>query len=385
MRKSFVVAVGVLLAACGGGADENKGPATPTTPVATATATTAPTAEAPKKEEPKQAQLSPAEAQKKTMMEFGAAMNAHDAKKVAALYTDNAVMKMAGMPDLTGREAIQGHFQKMFDAMPNGKGADTRVWMKGDVAIGEWAMTGTHTGEFMGIKGTEKPVGMMGADVIWFTPEGQIKEQHSYMDMGTIMSQIGVSKHKARAVPTLPTTPPQVFTSTAAADEQKNVDAATKMMGAFEKKSEADFIGAVADDITWDDMTQPETMKGKDSGKKYFKMMTTAFPDGKITSSNVWGIGDYVIVENTMTGTQKGALGPIAATKKPVTLHGIDIMQFKDGKIVKGWSYGNSGEMMMQLGLMPQPGAAKADVKKGDMKKGDAPKTDAKKPAAPKK
>jgi predicted ester cyclase len=136
-------------------------------------------------------------------------------------------------------------------------------------------------------------------------------------------------------------------------------------------------------------MTQPETMKGKAAGKKYFTAMTTAFPDVKATTQNAWGIGDVVIAEGTITGTHKGAFFGIQPTKKQVSLHGVDIMQFKDGKIVSGRSYGNGAEMMMQLGLMPQPGAAK-DAKpaaKADAKPATTPaKTDAKPattPAAP--
>jgi steroid delta-isomerase-like uncharacterized protein len=144
-------------------------------------------------------------------------------------------------------------------------------------------------------------------------------------------------------------------------------------------------MGGASDDITWDDMTQPETMKGKAAGKKYFAAMTTAFPDVKATTQNAWGIGDVVIAEGTITGTQKGAFFGIPATKKPVSLHGVDIMQFKDGKIISGRSYGNGAEMMMQLGLMPQPGAAK-DAKpaaKADAKGAPAGKTDAKPAATP--
>jgi len=143
--------------------------------------------------------------------------------------------------------------------------------------------------------------------VIWFTPEGtQIKEEHVYHDVGTIMSQIGVSKQKARPIPAISQNPPQVFTPTGSADEQKNVDASNKMMASFEKKSEADFIGGVADNVEWDDMTQPETMKGKESGKKFFKMITTAFPDVKIVDSKSWAVGDYVLVESAMQGYPQG-------------------------------------------------------------------------------
>jgi steroid delta-isomerase-like uncharacterized protein len=220
---------------------------------------------------------------------------------------------------------------------------------------------------------------MQGVDVMWFTPDGLIKEQHTYADMGTIMSQIGASKQKARAVPTLASAP-TVVTSTNSADETKNVETAKKMFGAFEKKNDADFLGNTSDDIAWDDLSTPEMMKGKAAGKKFFADMTKAFPDVKLDGTNVWGIGDFVIAENTMTGTHKGAFMGIQPTKKSVNLHSIDIIQMKDGKAIKGWTYANGAEMMMQLGLMPTPGA-KPDAKAADPKAAPA-KTDAK-PATP--
>lgn len=358
MRRSFVVMVGFLVASCGA-PEESKTPATEATQTQTP-APTPPTAEAPKTEAPKQAKLSPAEAQKKTMAGYEAAFAARDAQKAASFYTEDGVVKMAGAPDVSGRAAIAGLLTGIFAASKDDKTPFTRTFTKGDVMIGEWVWAGTQTGDLMGVKPTGKPFGVKGVSVYKFSPEGLLKETHVYFDAGTLMAQLGVSKQKARAIQPLPTDKPMGMTSTGGAEEKRNVDAVAKMMGAFEKKSDADFLSALADDIAWDDMSQPETMKGKASGQKFFKMMTTAFPDAKITGQNVWGVGDYVIHEGTMTGTQKGALGPIRATKKPVNLHDIDIIQFnKDGKVVKGWTYGNSAEMMMQLGLLPMPGADK--------------------------
>jgi len=268
-------------------------------------------------------------------------------------------VKVIGAPDLNGRDAIQAEFQKMFDGLSNMKNGATRVFVTKDgPTIVEWASNAKHTGDMHGMKATEKDVGFMGVSVVWFTPDGtQVKEEHVYHDMGTIMSQLGVSKQKARPIPTVPSGMPQIMTP-GGADEAKNLDAANKMMGAFEKKSEGDFVGGLADNVEWDDMTQADTMKGKDSGKKFFKMMTTAFPDVKITDAKSWAVGDYVVMESALTGTHKGVLfGTIQPTKKSVNMHGVDIIQYKDGKAVHGWSYGNSGEMMAQLGLLPKIGA----------------------------
>jgi steroid delta-isomerase-like uncharacterized protein len=336
--------------------------------------------EAPK-EEPKPAPTM-AELQKKTSEGIGMALNAHDAKKVASFYTENAVVKMAGMPDVTGRDAIAADWQKRFDASSDSKSMASRVFVKGEVVVVEWVWAGKQTGEMMGVKATEKPIGASGAEIMWFSPEGLVKEQHTYVDMGTVMSQIGVSKQKARAVPALPTGAPAVVPAMGTPEETKNVETATKMWAAWEKKNEADFLGATTDDVAWDDMTMPETMKGKAAGKKFFAEMTKAFPDVKSATTNIWGFGDFVVAEGTLSGTQKGAFMGIQPTKKQVNLHGLDIIQFnKEGKVIRGTSYGNGVEMMMQLGLMPQPGAAKTDAKAAPAKTDAKPapaKTDAK-------
>jgi steroid delta-isomerase-like uncharacterized protein len=377
---SFGLAMGFLavtVSACGG--DEVKPqPVTPVAPVVTTTPP--PVVEAPK-EEPKPAPTM-AELQKKTSEGISMALNAHDAKKVASFYTENAVVKMAGMPDVTGRDAIAADWQKRFDASSDSKSMASRVFVKGEVVVVEWVWAGKQTGEMMGVKATEKPVGASGAEIMWFSPEGLVKEQHTYVDMGTVMSQIGVSKQKARAVPALPTGAPAVVPAMGTPEETKNVETATKMWAAWEKKNEADFLGATTDDVAWDDMTMPETMKGKAAGKKFFAEMTKAFPDVKSTTTNIWGFGDFVVAEGTLSGTQKGAFMGIQPTKKQVNLHGLDIIQFnKEGKVIRGTSYGNGVEMMMQLGLMPQPGAAKTDAKAAPAKTDAKPapaKTDAK-------
>jgi predicted ester cyclase len=86
-------------------------------------------------------------------------------------------------------------------------------------------------------------------------------------------------------------------------------------------------------------------MQGKAAGKRYFGELTRAFPDVKATTTNAWGVGDYVIAEATLSGTYRAAFFGVPPTNKAIRLHALDILQFKDGTIVKGWSYGNGREM----------------------------------------
>ena len=370
MRKvSFALAVGFVLAACGGG-EENQAPKTPANPPEATPAVTAPapTAEAPKEEaKPKE---SLAELQQKTLKGYTEATNARDAKKLSGFYAEGGIVKIAGAPtEASGREAIAQSYQKLFDAFKDYTMAPSRVFVKGDVAVLEWAFNATHTGDLWGIKATEKKVGAQGVDVMWFTPEGQIKEQHVYYDGGTILAQIGLSKQKARPIPTLASSP-QVINATSSADETKNVEAVKSMDTAMDAKKEADWLAVMADNVEFDDMTQPQTSKGKAEAKKFFKEMTTAFPDAKSTTHNAWGFGDFVVTESSWTGTHKGAFFGMPATKKTVTSKSLDILQLKDGKMVKGWSYSNGADFMQQLGMIPKPGEAKSGEKKpADTKK----------------
>ena len=80
-----------------------------------------------------------------------------------------------------------------------------------------------------------------------------------------------------------------------------------------------------------------------------------------ITSPNL------VVAKFTFSGTMKGALGPLKATNKPLTIHGLDVDEFKDGKMLKGTTYSNGIELLAAVGALPKPPAAKpgaADAKK---------------------
>jgi hypothetical protein len=79
------------------------------------------------------------------------------------------------------------------------------------------------------------------------------------------------------------------------------------------------------------------------------------------------------MAEVAHTGTLKGALGPVKPTNKSGTTHALEIIQFKGGKMARGWGYASMAELATVYGLGPKPGAPAA---------GKAPAPAAKAPAA---
>ena len=323
-----------------------------------------------------------ADMQTSAVKAFTDGWNAHDGKKVAAVFADGGVYWVAGVPALKGREAIQSNVDSSGKAFPDMKLTPWRTWQKDDVIAVEWVFNGTNSGDWMGMKATNKPVGVHAISLFWMNPDGSVKEVHEYWDGRTLMGQLGATKEKVRAVAAAPAGAPEMHVSAGTPDEAKNVDATKAMYVAFEKKAEADFVNAMTDGTEYDDYTRPATSKGKAEAKQFFGAFTKAFPDLKITPVFVMAVGDTVIAEAQTTGTNTGKFMGKAPTKKALDVKGVDVFQFKDGKVVRGWSYSNGMEVAVQLGLVKPPGAAgakAADAKGPDAKKTDAKKADAKK------
>jgi steroid delta-isomerase-like uncharacterized protein len=215
---------------------------------------------------------------------------------------------------------------------------------------------------------------------MWFNDDGLVKEIHQYADGAGIMSQIQ-GKKGAPAVPALPTNPPQVHVAKGGPDEDKLVDLAKASDDTFSKDDAKAAQALHADDADVWLSFGGQSMKGKKDITKGLTDWFKSFPDQKWTVTNAWGIDGFAIVEHTLSGTQKGAMGPfLPASNKPVTnWHFVDIIQpTADGKVQHAWIYSNLLEMMAQTGALKKPGdkpaaGAKAAAKTAAPAGGTAP------------
>ncbi|MEO7112771.1 MAG: ester cyclase [Polyangiaceae bacterium] len=375
-RLGAVACLGMLAAACGGGDAAAPPPAPPPAPVAAVDTTPAPTASA----APTPAKPTLAELQATAIKTIADAMNAHDSAKYASVFTDDVSDNMMGMPSTSTKADAQKNIQMAFDQYKDMKFWVTRTFTKNDMVATEFGWSGTDTGGFMGKPATEKQAGTMGLTVAWFTPDGLIKKEDRYMDFGTVAAQLGMSKMKARAVPTASTSPIEAHVAKGTPAEDAANGFATTMYTAMDSKKEADFLATIDDNGDFVDNAGPMAgvVTKKADAKKFFAMWTKAFPDAKTTITNSFGVEDFVIVESTMNGTQKGALGPMKASNKPVSLHSAEIYQIANGKMIHGWSYSNGGELMMQIGMMKHDDKAADQGKAAGASKGAAAKPAAK-------
>lgn len=347
----------VLLPACGAGPDQVPGPKPPPpspTGIASATATAAASASATTPLPPQRPPL--AEMQRAAVKSMVAAFSAHDPKKVAALYSPSVVSGSpgpAGWDEDLGTAAIEEGHRRLFAAFPDMSWVSPRVYVQGDVVIQEWVSNATHRGDLGSMKATGKPTGIHGVSVYWFGEDGLIRKDNTYYDSLTIARQTGARPGPARPVPDLPAAEMQVLVSSGSPEEGRRADAARAMYAAFAGKDEKAFLATLDAEVVQRVYSQPADQKGHKAAAEGFRAMQKAFPDRKVTPTNVWAFGERVVAEVTMTGTHQGDLGPLKATKKPVTLHSLDVLTFgKDGKIAVIETYSGSLELLGQLGAL---------------------------------
>ena len=81
----------------------------------------------------------------------------------------------------------------------------------------------------------------------------------------------------------------------------------------------------------------------------------SAFPDFHVTIEDQIAEGDRVATRWTMRGTHEGEFRGISPTGKQITVTGIGIFRFSDGKVVESWDNFDQLGMMRQLGVIPSP------------------------------
>lgn len=75
----------------------------------------------------------------------------------------------------------------------------------------------------------------------------------------------------------------------------------------------------------------------------------TAFPDARLVIEEVIAEGDLVAFRFTLSGTHQGVFQGIQPTGRRVRAAGLDLVRFKDGKLVEHWGGADVNALKTQL------------------------------------
>lgn len=127
---------------------------------------------------------------------------------------------------------------------------------------------------------------------------------------------------------------------------------------AFETYNSGDvdaFMEFYADDAVVSYPGFPE-LRGRDAIRRNWADQRVAFPDGHITSEVLVVEGDSVADEFTYSGTSTGPIAmpdgsTLPATGRHVEMRGMQLLQMRDGKVVRHDLFLDSAVMRAQMGV----------------------------------
>ena len=101
----------------------------------------------------------------------------------------------------------------------------------------------------------------------------------------------------------------------------------------------------------------PGQVPGPQGYRDLFTAMRTAFPDMKVDLAALVADEESIAFAYTMSGTHGGPLMGIPATGKKVTIRGMQLSKFRDGKMVERWGSSDQLGMLQQIGATTIPQA----------------------------
>lgn len=113
----------------------------------------------------------------------------------------------------------------------------------------------------------------------------------------------------------------------------------------------------IAEDYVLHDPSMPDDAEwsgGREGYREMVEMGTDVFENATIDIQQTISADDYVVGRWSMTGTHVGEMGNIQPSNEEVTMTGIEISRFEDGKLAESWQEINMLDMLMQAGELPE-------------------------------
>jgi hypothetical protein len=110
-------------------------------------------------------------------------------------------------------------------------------------------------------------------------------------------------------------------------------------------------------DVSYEDPVVVVPVRGVDALDGHALALRSAFTDLRVeATAPPLGRGQHVCVPWRALGTHRGDIGPLPATDRFVTLHGLHYLELADGAVRRARGFFDLYDAATQLGLLPARG-----------------------------
>ncbi|PYE54799.1 ester cyclase [Deinococcus yavapaiensis] len=259
----------------------------------------------------------------------------------------------AGFGDLHGPAAFRDLYQQFLVGMPDLRIDSTFMVAEGDIVFVRGTLTGTHSGDFMGVAPTNKRIEWTGTAVFKFGEQGLCVARWQEWDGLSVLQQLGV-------IPTPPNAPTPNLSHAPEADptaadvDAERVNANRALMRRFIQEVWNEGNMDVADEIFAPNATSPDAPglpDGPQGVKIIAQMFRSAFPDYHMEIDLIAAEGDRVAAHFIQTGTHQGELMGIPASGRTVRFGEMGLLRLENGQVVESFYNPDMLTLMQQLGV----------------------------------
>jgi ketosteroid isomerase-like protein len=267
---------------------------------------------------------------------------------LSSVLDESATARFPGMPVVLGRDRVVVLHELLLGAFDDRRVYLRRVLKAGGAVVAEWTFTGTQTRDWMQVAPTHRPVAFEGVTLLWTGATGTITDVHVYFDVARVKAQLGAGPKELRGLPAiaLPTGPPEALEREDSAREMGDVAVVRTELDALEARDEKSYLATMSEDVVLATAERAEPARGLAAIQGAYKNIVDSINELDTAVMNVWGVGAFVAAEYTITGMQRAAIGWVPlARDRVVTLHVVDVVELRDGRITRISRYDNPGEV----------------------------------------
>lgn len=131
--------------------------------------------------------------------------------------------------------------------------------------------------------------------------------------------------------------------------------AALERMAEMINTGNLDAFDEVVDEVAVDHDPAPGQKRGPEGFKDFFTTLRDAFPDLQLAPVTIVADDAHVAMAYTITGTHQGEFQGIAPTGKQISARGVEIVKFREGKLIERWGSSDEVGILKQLGMTMEP------------------------------
>ena len=281
------------------------------------------------------------------------ALNAHDVDTMMSFWTDDIIYDyVAAPPPAEGKEEVAAFFGAIFQGFPDIHIEQRRKLISGNIMVTECTVTGTHSGEWMGIPATGNGIQSIHMDVLEFEGD-ELVRLTTYDDSVSFLVQVGLMP-AAKLDPALLV--PSFTVPEAEPSGLSTLEANAETMSRWNTHDLSFFAKVVHPDAEF--MVGP---LGVTMDRNAFialqELYFLGFPDLRVETVRSIDMGDgWVLTEVVYRGTHTGLYFDILATGRPVEIRAALLARFNaDGLETNLNVYFDNLSVLAQLGLFPPP------------------------------